>query len=254
MASAYPGALDTFATNKADATTTPTDHPTHHNDLADAVNKIEAELGVTPSGAAATVAARLAGIGVPLDRTLVLPPTSGWSWVNQGTSTITDVGDGRVVLGAPSAGGNNLVARVRTAPATPYTLIARVDGACITLGGNDGWGVCFRESSTSEITMFYRQPTDATPACVENWTNPTTFSASLANTAYLAATPTWFRLTDDGTNLTFALSYDGFSASFIQIHTMGRTTFMAGGPDQIGFITRNDSGARVVSLQSWDVS
>lgn len=59
MASAYPGALDSFATNKANATATTTDHPNHHNDLADAVNKIEAELGVTPSGAAATVAARL---------------------------------------------------------------------------------------------------------------------------------------------------------------------------------------------------
>jgi hypothetical protein len=50
MASVYPGGLDSFATNKADATTTPTDHPTHHNDLADAVNKIEAELGVDPAG------------------------------------------------------------------------------------------------------------------------------------------------------------------------------------------------------------
>lgn len=46
MASAYPGALDTFATNKANATATTTDHPAHHNDLADAVNKIEAQLGV----------------------------------------------------------------------------------------------------------------------------------------------------------------------------------------------------------------
>ncbi len=59
MASAYPGGLDSFATNKADATTTPTDHPGHHNDLADAVNKIEAELGVDPAGAEATVVARL---------------------------------------------------------------------------------------------------------------------------------------------------------------------------------------------------
>lgn len=57
--SGYPGALDTFATNKADGSSTPTDHPTHHNDLADAVNKIEAELGITPSGAFATVVARL---------------------------------------------------------------------------------------------------------------------------------------------------------------------------------------------------
>lgn len=72
MASTYPGTLDTLATNKANATATTTDHPAHHNDLADAVNKIEAELGVTPSGAAATVAARftaldstVSGLAVP---------------------------------------------------------------------------------------------------------------------------------------------------------------------------------------------
>jgi hypothetical protein len=59
MASVYPGALDTLSTSKSDATTTATDHAAHHNDLADAVNKIEAELGVNPSGASATVAALL---------------------------------------------------------------------------------------------------------------------------------------------------------------------------------------------------
>jgi hypothetical protein len=62
MASAYPGALDTLATNKADATSTATDHAAHHNDLADAVNKVEAELGTDPSAAFATVKARLAAM------------------------------------------------------------------------------------------------------------------------------------------------------------------------------------------------
>jgi hypothetical protein len=60
MTSAYPAALDTLAKNKTDATTTATDHAAHHNDLADAANKIEAELGVDPSGSFATVAARFA--------------------------------------------------------------------------------------------------------------------------------------------------------------------------------------------------
>lgn len=62
MASNYPGALDTLATNKADATVTLTDHPAHHNDLADAVNKIEAELGTLPKGASADVKTRIAAV------------------------------------------------------------------------------------------------------------------------------------------------------------------------------------------------
>lgn len=46
MASSYPSGLDSFSTTKVNATTTPTDHPNHHNDLADAINKVEAEIGV----------------------------------------------------------------------------------------------------------------------------------------------------------------------------------------------------------------
>jgi hypothetical protein len=69
MASGYPGSLDNFATNKADATTSATDHKDHHNDLADAVNKVEAELGTNPSAAHSTVAvatAALMGRWVPI--------------------------------------------------------------------------------------------------------------------------------------------------------------------------------------------
>lgn len=78
MASVYPGALDTFATNKADATATATDHPAHHNDLADAVNKIEAELGVNPSGASATVVARLNTLGAVQQLGPAIPGSVTW--------------------------------------------------------------------------------------------------------------------------------------------------------------------------------
>lgn len=61
MTSGYPGAQDTFAVNKQDdldaksgvdlgLTATIGDHSQHHNDLADAINKIEAELGTLAKG------------------------------------------------------------------------------------------------------------------------------------------------------------------------------------------------------------
>lgn len=62
MPSTYPTALDTLPTDKTDSTPTPADHATHHNDLADAVNKVEATLGAAPSGGFATVGDRLAAI------------------------------------------------------------------------------------------------------------------------------------------------------------------------------------------------
>jgi hypothetical protein len=55
MASAYPGALDAFTTAINDAMGQGGVHPGLHNNANDAINKIEAELGVNPSGAFATV-------------------------------------------------------------------------------------------------------------------------------------------------------------------------------------------------------
>lgn len=58
MAATYPGALDTgLVTTRVSGNTIPA---SDHNDLADAVQKIEAELGTSPRGAFADVKARLA--------------------------------------------------------------------------------------------------------------------------------------------------------------------------------------------------
>jgi hypothetical protein len=59
MTSSYPGSLDNLATNKTNSTPTIDDHANHHNDLADAVNKIEAELGTNPSGNYSNLVTRL---------------------------------------------------------------------------------------------------------------------------------------------------------------------------------------------------
>lgn len=70
MTSVYPGGLDALATAIQDDTdsksgadlglsTTVGHHAQHHIDLADAVNKIEAELGINPSGSLTDVATRL---------------------------------------------------------------------------------------------------------------------------------------------------------------------------------------------------
>jgi len=62
MPTNYPGALDTSANLKNDSndsTVTTVTHAAEHNDIADAVIAIEAELGANPSGSYATVAAAI---------------------------------------------------------------------------------------------------------------------------------------------------------------------------------------------------
>lgn len=62
MAAVYPGSVAAIAADKANATVTPTDHPSHHNQLAEELVAVETVLGVNPAGASATVVARLDGV------------------------------------------------------------------------------------------------------------------------------------------------------------------------------------------------
>ncbi len=101
MASNYPNALDNFTTNKTDATLTTVDHPTHHNDIADAVNKVEAELGVAPSGNFATLTARLDSMGGGTGATIpgFSPSNTGVQNTAALNAAITGLsGDGTLVI------------------------------------------------------------------------------------------------------------------------------------------------------------
>lgn len=59
MAASYPGSVPTIAHNKTNNTSQFTDHPNHHRQLAEELNAVMTELGVTPSGDHASVAAAL---------------------------------------------------------------------------------------------------------------------------------------------------------------------------------------------------
>jgi hypothetical protein len=89
MASSYPGALDNLATTRADDTPMFTTHANDHNDANDALNKIEAELGINPSGTSATVAARLTAIVARLDEIQPVAPDS-YSVTNTSTDRVID--------------------------------------------------------------------------------------------------------------------------------------------------------------------
>jgi hypothetical protein len=107
MASTYPVTLDNFATTRADATPNATTQAADHNNYADAINKIEAELGTAPSAAHATVTARFAAIqdatdvysltGVDADRTINVDSTTLNELLNVVGTLIQDLKDRGIV-------------------------------------------------------------------------------------------------------------------------------------------------------------
>jgi hypothetical protein len=63
--SSYPSGLDSFSTTRNDSTSMAATHAADHDNANDALNKIEAELGILPKGVDATVAARLDRLDKP---------------------------------------------------------------------------------------------------------------------------------------------------------------------------------------------
>ena len=73
MPTSYPGALDAFVNPTAADTLSNPPHDGQHTNINDAVEAIEAELGVNPRGAFATVRARLDGMKIVVANVAALP-------------------------------------------------------------------------------------------------------------------------------------------------------------------------------------
>ena len=178
---------------------------------------------------------------------VTLPPSAGWSWDNQASSTVS-VANGMLCLSTPKSGTISLTLYYRTAPATPYTVkIAMLfdhGGAPPGSTGtktNSGFGIAFRDSAAKLVDLRYFHDGSGPALAVTKWTNTTTFSASYllyqgSNTMYLTASRQlqWLSITDNGTNLIFQWSIDG--ENWKTFDTRSRTDFMASGPNAYGIV------------------
>ncbi len=75
---------------------------------------------------------------------------------------------------------------------------------------------------------------------IDKWTSPIVFSAeykSPRGTIYVGP-QVWLKIEDDGTNLKF---YIGDGWNWITLHSVSRTEFMSGAPDQVGWYADNNS-------------
>lgn len=180
-----------------------------------------------------------------------VPVNGDFAWVNQETATITVNSRGHLLLDAPAVTASDLRLRVKSAPATPYTITARIDLARPDKNFQVG-GLCFRESGSAEITVFGFL-FDTTPKlAVSYWTDPNTFSAHRQSVGYPTSVE-WLRIADNGTDRLYSVSADG--ETFTQIYSEGRTTDMTA--NQVGFFIHSyneavpNLGAQIL-IQSWD--
>ena len=181
--------------------------------------------------------------------TFTSPPTTGWSWVNQGSATETVLSDGAILMDTPAVGTTNLLGRVRSYTA-PLKVRARLEITGIA-GNSGGTGLWFRESSTGELHAFYFKDILTDFLAMENWNSPTSFSSTPLNFQKSRSPSAWLEIEDNNTNLLFRISSNGYAGSYLQLGSVGRTSLMAGGPDQWGWFIRDHNQLRNSVLTSW---
>lgn len=173
------------------------------------------------------------------------------TWVNQGGASV-DTTNGGVYLSAPATAGDSLRLRVKTAPATPYTITAAFLADVYAVDFPNA-GLAFRSSGTSAIAVcaISASATDVKlTVSSTKFTNSTTFSANYASAGFYPSPVAWIRIQDTGVNRTCSTSMDG--QHWRTLHTVGRTDFLTA--DQVGYyVNANnatyDAGMLLLSWQ-----
>lgn len=188
-------------------------------------------------------------------------PSSGWSWVNQGSATLStnaskDVGS--LYLRAPVVGGDSLRIRVRSLPAGKTAIVCFRPYIQPVAGGAPSAGICWRESSSGKLSVLslVRNPA---PPCdpglyLPKYTNETAWSGgnyAPSNTdAKVHSDRYWMKMQDDGANRIFSLSVDG--ENFHAYHSVGRTDFLTA--DQFGFFANSNGFEAGIQILRWEES
>ncbi len=180
------------------------------------------------------------------------PPSTGWSWVNQGSSTITSSSNPtrEVLVGVHSGTSTNVVARVRSYTA-PATFTVRLDGISFVKNYN-GFGLCFRDSSTGELVDL--DISNSTESLTVNYMASATSWSSSPFTVPSIHVPKWVRIEDNNTNFLFSVSENGWD--WQQLYSVSRTAHLTT-PDQVGFqvSTQNSTTPnmdQLLTILSWE--
>jgi hypothetical protein len=192
-----------------------------------------------------------------------------FEWLNrksngsQGTLNLYD-GGSLVKAPPPTIAGEAVRLRIQRvnylAPTTPpYTVTAGFI-PLLDPTNQTSCGIVFYESSTDKF-IFFRLLYDDTVLTKNDLLisldkypgpnlSPTAYKQRSAGT--LTGPMCWFRMADDGTNLTWSFSTDG--KNYLVFDTHSRTDFLAGGPDLIGFAvnSNNTTATAAMDMISWE--
>ncbi len=141
------------------------------------------------------------GMGVPVSSS----SAKTWTWVNQGSSSVTTYGPFMSVQGA--AGTSGLSARLTTLPSTPYTLIY-CGGTGGDMSGPPAWGAGHFETATNKgLTLSVENGA----IWLRRWTSTGSNVGVSAITLPHTITQVCFKFVNNGTTITSSYSNNRYA-------------------------------------------
>lgn len=160
---------------------------------------------LTDDGTNDRVKLSAAAAGGTGEATFIAPVPTDFTWLNQGSATVTTVGSAQF-LRAPATGGQDLRGLEITPGAAPWNVVAKIAPQMLNV-------------NYSEVGLYYRDHTGGSMILanfslnvfqVQHYTSPTAFgSTPVAANVVPGCGFTWIKLNDDGTNRNIYFSVDG---------------------------------------------
>lgn len=182
---------------------------------------------------------------------LTRPVDAQFSWVNQGSSSVSDA-NGGLYLTAAAGSSPNLRCRVKAQPSKPYKIAARFALHSRAVGSQFG-GLLWRDSAGGGLVSVHI--TNNATLLVAKYSSPTALSANYTSVAlsnFVVNGVFFIQIEDDNTNRIVSISPDGYN--WMQIHSVGNTDFITA--DQVGFFASPASGSvpTALWLYHWEES
>lgn len=188
---------------------------------------------------------------------------SAFSWVNQGTCTVQQDGQGAAIFIHPAFGtsATDWALFLKAVPAAPWEVTCKWTFAPDAGTNFTFAGVCVRDSVSAKFLTFHID--SSLGMNVSGYTNPSTYGGYNPATGTIDTGGAWplkalriggafyFRVKDDGANLIFSYSVDG-GHTYRAWATVARTAFMTNAPNQVGICCGTQiNGVRNVATFDW---
>ena len=176
--------------------------------------------------------------------------TTRWSWFNQGGASAS-LGNSLVTLQAPANLGLDTRGIYQTAPAPPWTVVAKLVAMDMASYANYAQvGILLVDGSGKAVTcdMSVRSTSPTFGFDISYWNSGSSWSYSPTNVVDIMPTvvfPLYFKLQDDGTNITCSFSRTG--TTYFQIGKANRTQWLPSGPQGVGLLIGSNEANAIVN-------